>query len=315
MAPHKSSNFTIEHKQLDTQEVIQVSTADKTTWFSVFPNYGGALHELVSHNQPLLETAHDEDSWIARTQNSFAGAQLCPFPNRTRNGKYTWQGEEYQLPTNDPAANNALHGLVYNKSFQEISFDAEKGILVLGLEYNNSSEGYPFPFHLENTYQLLENGISVQTKITNLASLEIPMGHGWHPYFSVGESVDNAHFQTSASAHFPAGEGYIPTEEEISYHEFRELEPIGKYVLDHCFKANQQTEKAKIYFPSKNITISVSSESYAYLQVYIPPHRNSIAIEPQSCIPNAFNNSIGLISLSPNESVEFDMALIIEHLS
>jgi aldose 1-epimerase len=35
---------------------------------------------------------------------------LFPFPNRIRDGRYTWDGREYQLPLDDPAGKNAIHG-------------------------------------------------------------------------------------------------------------------------------------------------------------------------------------------------------------
>ncbi len=305
--------FSIERKQFANQEVIQVSTADQSTWFSVFPRYGGALHELVSRHQPLLETAYDRASWVLRTQNAFAGAQLCPFPNRIRGGVYRWEGQSYQLATNDPAAPNALHGIVYHQHLEEIAADAENGSLVLGLEYNGDVPGYPFPFRLENTYQLVEDGLLVKTNITNRAEHAIPMGHGWHPYFSVGSPIDTAQFQTSASLLYPTDANYIPTGEALAYHQFKKLENIGNYAVDHCFKADQQEEKARLYFPSKGITLKVMSQRYDYLQVYIPEHRKSLAIEPQSCLPDAFNNAVGLVTLSPKESVVFDMRLVVEH--
>ena len=40
---------------------------------------------------------------------------------------------------------------------------------------------------------------------------------------------------------------------------------------------------------------------YNYLQVFIPPLRNSIAIEPMTCNTDAFNNKEGLIILEPDQ--------------
>ena len=37
---------------------------------------------------------------------------LFPFPNRIRDGRFTWNGKEYRLPTNDPSGKNAIHGFV-----------------------------------------------------------------------------------------------------------------------------------------------------------------------------------------------------------
>src|SRR5438034_969248 len=35
---------------------------------------------------------------------------LFPFPNRIRDGRYSWDGKSYQLPLNDPTRLNAIHG-------------------------------------------------------------------------------------------------------------------------------------------------------------------------------------------------------------
>src|SRR4051794_1695138 len=35
---------------------------------------------------------------------------LFPFPNRIREGRFTWDGKTYELPCNDPTRSNAIHG-------------------------------------------------------------------------------------------------------------------------------------------------------------------------------------------------------------
>jgi Galactose mutarotase and related enzymes len=47
------------------------------------------------------------------------------------------------------------------------------------------------------------------------------------------------------------------------------------------------------------------NENYPYLQVYTPPHRQSIAIENLSAAPDVFNNRMGLIELEPGERIGF----------
>ncbi|MGL6269156.1 MAG: hypothetical protein ACRC2O_14590, partial [Chitinophagaceae bacterium] len=46
-------------------------------------------------------------------------------------------------------------------------------------------------------------------------------------------------------------------------------------------------------------------KSYPYLQLYTPPHRNSIAIENLSAAPDAFNNGMGLVTLEPDHTRTF----------
>jgi aldose 1-epimerase len=52
---------------------------------------------------------------------------------------------------------------------------------------------------------------------------------------------------------------------------------------------------------NKTIRIQQSS-AFKYLQVYIPPNRNCIAIEPMTCPANAFNSEKDLIILEPQQN-------------
>src|SRR5512133_2486678 len=40
-----------------------------------------------------------------------AGKILAPWPNRIRDGRYSFAGETHQLPLTEPAHHNASHGL------------------------------------------------------------------------------------------------------------------------------------------------------------------------------------------------------------
>jgi aldose 1-epimerase len=46
-------------------------------------------------------------------------------------------------------------------------------------------------------------------------------------------------------------------------------------------------------------------KSYPYLQIYTPPHRQSIAIENLSAAPDAFNNGMNLQILAAGEQAKF----------
>src|SRR5919199_2913326 len=40
------------------------------------------------------------------------GGVLLPWPNRTRGGRWSWQGTDLQLEGSSPSSPNAIHGLV-----------------------------------------------------------------------------------------------------------------------------------------------------------------------------------------------------------
>jgi aldose 1-epimerase len=49
--------------------------------------------------------------------------------------------------------------------------------------------------------------------------------------------------------------------------------------------------------------------SSSYLQLYTPEDRKSIAIEPMSCIANAFNNGEGLKILEVAEEFKWEVKI------
>ncbi|MBA4141207.1 MAG: hypothetical protein H0X70_12070, partial [Segetibacter sp.] len=67
--------------------------------------------------------------------------------------------------------------------------------------------------------------------------------------------------------------------------------------------------------PKKKIQLEIyPASSYPYLQIFVPNHRKSIAIENLSAAPNAFNNGIGLKVLQPNESTSYTTKFVIHPL-
>lgn len=311
-----TKKFEIEKKDFANQEVIKISKAEGDFWFSLFPSYGGAMHELTFQGQSLLETATDEATFLAQTQKAYSGAQLFPYPNRIKDGTYTWDGTEYDFPINDSAGNNSLHGFVHGVPFEIATLEEENGIVKIAYNYDGSNAGYPFKFRLTNTFQLLEKGVEIVTKVGNTDNKPIPMGHGWHPYFSFGEQVTELKLQIDTNVHYPIDKDLIPTGKEESFNYFSRLGSIGEFELNHCFKiAEGETKMVSIHSFKRNLSLKIISKDYRFLQVYIPPDRNSIALEPQTCAPDAMNNGIGLITIPPNESKILKVKILIEKSS
>src|SRR6266436_4622520 len=59
----------------------------------------------------LFDLLYSDPTLFADGQPTRSGVPiLFPFPNRIRDGRFTWAGHTYQLPLNDPAQKNAIHG-------------------------------------------------------------------------------------------------------------------------------------------------------------------------------------------------------------
>lgn len=237
---------------------------------------------------------------------TFPNAIMAPFMSRVVDGKYTFEGIEYQLEINQPEHGNALHGLFYNREFEvNVNETTENSITLVNTINSNEFEGYPFDLKLEVKYMLQEDGLDVVTTATNTGKTNLPYAIGWHPYYlpQSADKVDDCNIQ------IPFREMSTQENKNILLSEIDFLDNnvnglIGTAELDTTFTDPETAnEEEKIMTRFGNYEIYQGS-SMKVLQVYIPEDRKSIAIESQTAIPNSFNNGYGLITLEPTHSIQ-----------
>src|SRR4051812_49890917 len=112
------------------------------------------------------------------------GQLLMPWPNRIRDGRYSFSGRDHQLPLSEPAAGNASHGLVRWAAWtlEELSSAS------VSLTYRLMAQsGYPWTVDLHVLYDLSADGLTVTQTATNLSASPAPYASGAHPYLRVGD--------------------------------------------------------------------------------------------------------------------------------
>jgi aldose 1-epimerase len=142
----------------------------------------------------------------------------------------------------------------------------------------------------------------------------IPICDGWHPYFTFGDSIDNCQLEFQSKEIIEFDDALLPTGKLLPYQEFGSLKTIGNVFLDNCFTVNfaECQPMLVLRHPIKNLQVEIRPDkSYPYLQIYTPPHRQSIAIENLSAAPDAFNNGMGLISLPSGDEKSFATTFVI----
>ena len=240
--------------------------------------------------------------------NGFKSAKLCPFVCRLNNGSYRFTDTPYQVQKHF-LAEHAIHGLIYDGIYRVARREEfiSYASVTLIYEYKGEDPGYPFSFETSVTWKLEEgNRLTVSTAILNQNSVPIPMADGWHPYFSLGGSVDEWTLQFSKSTQLVYDAGLIPTGEKIEDTRFINGSLLAGIQLDNGFEWEYPAEKNQCILSSPFLKILIEPDAgYPVLQVYTPPHRKSIAIENLSGAPDNFNNGIGLSILSPGESQVF----------
>lgn len=270
---------------------------------------GASLREYVVGRQPVLDGyAVDEMCSSGR------GQLLVPWPNRTQDGRYAIGGRDHQLPINEPARQNAIHGLVRWVPWIVREHVDERAVLAFEL---HPQPGYPFALALEVEYALAADGLRATLTATNVGSEACPYGFGSHPYLTVGTgTVDEVALRVPARTVLRADERGIPAEAApVAGTEFDFLEPrpIGGLVLDHCFtdlvRDDDGVARVELTAPGGNPHVTLWMDSACeYVMVFtgdpLPDvARRSLAVEPMSCAPDAFRSGAGLVTLEPGAAI------------
>ncbi len=301
--------YKVENNIQDGIDVITLINTNSDEYVKIFPRFGGNLVSLKLNKNNTEYEILDGNRFIEDFDDlKFKGAKLFPYPNRIKDGKYVFMDKQYQLPINHKVENNAIHGLVYNKPFQIVNIIESEHSAILKLEYiyEKLVEGYPFSFILTSEYVLSNSGIEISTRIKNTSNTKMPMGDGWHPYFTLNEIVDNLYLEIPSGKRVDLDKTMMLSEDVLVNSRFDNLCLIEDTKLDDCFYVgNNDKSVTKLYSKQKDLTINLwqdtGNNKYNYLQIYTSPNRKSIAIEPVTCHANAFNNGFGLIILHPDE--------------
>jgi aldose 1-epimerase len=233
-----------------------------------------------------------------------AGCVLVPWPNRIRDGRYRFDGVDYQLPLTEPAALNASHGLVKWVRWQCLEQSPDSVLIGHDLV---PQTGYPFEIRLRLRYSVSAGGLTVRLTASNIGSATAPFGAGFHPFLDLGDyPLDDAELLIPAEYVLRTDERQIPVGRlpvAGTAFDLRRLRPLGELRLDHGF-ADLTGSAAVLNTARRRLELHWDS-AFRYLQVFTPPGitpgRNAVAIEPMSCPANAFNSGERLLRLAPGE--------------
>ena len=257
------------------------------------------------------------------------GAVLAPWPNRLGDGRYTFDGVEYQLDISEPERGTALHGLAMWQrwSVEEIDDAAHAAGHAATLAFRLApSGGYPFDLLLRTTYRLTATGLHVQTTATNLGDTSAPYGVGFHPWLSPGAaSIDECTLRLDASTRVLVDERLLPvgTEPVAGDFDLREPRTVRGLDLDDGFvdviRDADGLSWIRLTGADGHTAAVWMDESMDTWQVCTGDHlgatdwrRTGVAAEPMSCIADAFRTGERLVRLEPGQThdVTWGMALL-----
>lgn len=277
---------------------------------------GAALIDLQHAGRPLIAGHAAGESPVG-----YQGVVLAPWPNRIGDGRYSFQGREYQLVLTEPDRGNALHGLVQDVPWTPVDHAGDAVRLVHRLR---PTPGYPFALDLAVDYTLTDTGLSFRLTATNVGDDAAPYGGSFHPYLVAGSGrtgVDDWILTSPASRSLAVDPerllpGILGTEARL---DFREPTKLAGVEVDHAFTdiAFDKNGLARLTLvDADGVGASMTwDHSCPWLQLCIPGDRfprltrQALAVEPMTCPPDAFRSGIDLIVLEPAASHSFRLTI------
>jgi len=220
-----------------------------------------------------------------------------PWPNRIRDGRYTFASRSHQLALTEPDRGNAVHGLARWAIWSPL--ERSDDAVTLGFRLR-PQPGWEGSLDLSVTYALTSAGLVVTPRARNVGTDAAPFGVGAHPYVTVGEDrVDEVVLGIPAASLLEMDDRLLPTglaPVDGTAFDFRDPRPLGELALDTTFAdvgADADGRwRVTITHPhtGREVTVWADATAYRWLQVFtgdsLPPatrRTSGIAVEPMTC--------------------------------
>lgn len=273
---------------------------------AVVVEVGGGVRLYEAGGRPVLNP-YDLDAMC----DGAHGTPLIPWPNRLADGKYTFDGIDYQVALTEPSKQNAIHGFLRWRPWQAIEHADSRVVMGANLY---PKQGYPFALEVRVEYALGDDGLTVTTTATNIGTSACPYACGQHPYLSPGtEKLDTCRLQLRAATRITTDDArQLPTGNEAvagTAFDFRESRELGTLAIDYAFTDLERDGDGRAWMhltgnDGRTASLWVD-ESYPFLEVYtadtLAPARRRTGLggEPMTCPPNGLQSGEGVIRLEP----------------
>lgn len=317
--------FKVEHLQDGQHAVVQLSNEQVGTQASILPGLGFNCFSFTCNvnGQPrnLLYTSDTYPSPQDKATHNGTPI-LAPFPNRIRAGQFRYRGHDYVLNCNEHGK-NAIHGFAVDQPWRIVDEKADKNAAEVTGEFQLSKDRadylsyWPSDFRVAFRYQLKEASLLTEIIVENPGENILPFGVGTHPYFRFPldgsgspaqcEIVCPVKKQVELDACLPTGR----LADSATASSLANGMPLDQQGFDDVFCDLEAADDGKIHHFLRDHQAKVEMEiihdaAFPYIVVYTPAHRQSICIEPYTCITDAINleggaMDTGLWHLHPGE--------------
>jgi aldose 1-epimerase len=231
---------------------------------------------------------------------------LFPFPNRIRDGRFTWDGRAYQLPQIDPAKKNAIHGFACRHPWRVLGHGADANSAWVSGVFRCSQDGaesralWPADHEIQLTIRLGAGSLRLEAEVYNPDSVNLPFGLGYHPYFRLpfaGSGTADECLLTVPARSFwklveslPSGER-LPVDAACDLNRARRFGELNvDTVLTDLPAASAELPERAVLEGTPGTALRLFADTaFREVVIFTPPHRQAFCVEPYTCATDAIN--------------------------
>jgi len=272
---------------MNTESVLRLSDGDLNV--EILPDAGGRISAFWSEagggrTDWFVPRPLSGDACIGST--AWGSFPLVPFSNRIRDGRFTWNGEEYQIAVTEKNAPHAIHGHGRAVSWKVESLSETRA----ALSYVYSGEDWPFSYKARQVFDLLDGRLCISMELDNSGTKAMPGGLGHHPYLPWRSGPV---LTTLFGSIWPAVDGVLPTGPELVPRDLDFSGTEGRAVpreLDTGFGG--WSGRAVLHWQDEGLSLEIEgSETLSHCILFTPEDKPFFCVEPVTHSIDAINLS------------------------
>ena len=227
---------------------------------------------------------------------------MLPYVNRIAQRRFSFGGRQWQLPANFGDHPHSLHGIGWQRPW--LVAEATEQAATLALNHPGGN-GWPWPFHAEQSFCLSADGLSVRLLLRNMADEAAPAGLGFHPYFV---RHADSRLTTRVSTAWTADDTQLPVAAVAADHfgDWAAGDSLARpSLVDNAYEG--WSGRASI--SGGGLSIRLEASGTEGLHLYVPPDERFFCAEPVTHLPDAINRG-GMRLLGPGQAMSIEMRLL-----
>jgi aldose 1-epimerase len=245
-----------------------------------------------------------EDLEAAAAKGSTVGIPfLYPWANRLAAVRYQYGGHQVVLDPKSPLLHldeNGLpiHGVPWSRLSWEVA-QATADSLSARLDWTSEEllAVFPFRHRVELSVALRPEGLTLVTTVVATGDETVPVSFGFHPYLTLpGQPRGQWHLVLPRMRKLLLDGRGIPTGGETLFAGFDG--PLAEMSFDDGFACLDEAAVLSVRGPQRRLSVQLL-QGYGFAQVFAPPGKDFIALEPMTAPTAALSQGKGLRSVAP----------------